>query len=320
MMPNARPPAPPIAAVCVIPAYNAAGTIARAVASAKRECARVIVVDDGSSDATGEVARAAGATVIRQHNAGPGAARNTALIAAVQLTPTLPVLFLDADDELLSSAAEVLADAFIANPSVAAVVAGHVAIGPPPDGPTPRVPESAWVSAGTLPSRGLALGPYHIFCTSGLVLSPAAAAELRFDDRLHFAEDRDLIYRAGALGPIAVIKGPLIHKHIGAGLTDDPTKVRRWLDDQLALARKHCPARTPGSGPDPAFEPLRACTEWVVKHAIRTGAGTPHGVDSGAWREVHKVFAQRCWALGSSVRRAYWAARVTGVLSRTARP
>lgn len=91
----------------IIPAYNAAGTITRALASIAAQSlspAEVIVVDDGSQDATAEIAEsmagALGATklvVVRQPNKGAGAARNRAIQEATQ-----PVLaFLDADDEWL---------------------------------------------------------------------------------------------------------------------------------------------------------------------------------------------------------------------------
>jgi glycosyltransferase involved in cell wall biosynthesis len=65
----------------VIPAYNAAKTIGEAVAHSLSQTKRslqveLIVVDDGSTDDTVAIAENAGATVIRQENAGPAATRN----------------------------------------------------------------------------------------------------------------------------------------------------------------------------------------------------------------------------------------------------
>ena len=65
----------------VIPAYNAARTIGEAVAHSLSQTkgslqVELIVVDDGSTDDTAAVAESAGATVIRQQNSGPAAARN----------------------------------------------------------------------------------------------------------------------------------------------------------------------------------------------------------------------------------------------------
>ena len=65
--------------IAAIPAYNEAGTIGGVVAEAEAFVEQVIVIDDGSSDETTEVARDAGATVIEHStNGGYGAALQTA--------------------------------------------------------------------------------------------------------------------------------------------------------------------------------------------------------------------------------------------------
>jgi glycosyltransferase involved in cell wall biosynthesis len=88
----------------VIPAFNAEPHIAEALASIRAQTVRdieVIVVDDGSSDAT--VRTAAGfasdldLTVLTQANAGPAAARN----AGVRRARGRYCAFLDADDLML---------------------------------------------------------------------------------------------------------------------------------------------------------------------------------------------------------------------------
>jgi glycosyltransferase involved in cell wall biosynthesis len=71
--------------VVVIPAYQAESTIEDVVLGA-RECFDATwVIDDGSTDATGELARGAGARVIRlPHNRGKAAALRTALDEAAR--------------------------------------------------------------------------------------------------------------------------------------------------------------------------------------------------------------------------------------------
>jgi len=82
----------------VIPAYNAAAFISETIQSILQqtaEVAEIIVVDDGSSDQTAEVAAAFPRTrVIRRLNGGQAAARNTGIQAASGQW----IAFLDHDD------------------------------------------------------------------------------------------------------------------------------------------------------------------------------------------------------------------------------
>src|SRR5262249_55674272 len=64
----------------VVPAYNEAQVIGEVIAGLIAHFSRVVVVDDGSIDRTGEQARAAGATVLRHIiNLGQGAALQTGI-------------------------------------------------------------------------------------------------------------------------------------------------------------------------------------------------------------------------------------------------
>jgi len=83
----------------VIPAYNEGSIISRVVAEVKRAGYAVVVVDDGSSDATAEEARTADAVVISHpFNLGQGAALQTGIAYALAQPAEVIVTF-DADGQ-----------------------------------------------------------------------------------------------------------------------------------------------------------------------------------------------------------------------------
>ncbi len=96
----------------LIPAHQAAHTIARAIESVARQTLKpreIIIVDDGSTDHTAHIAESCRAklgdvlmTIVTQPNSGPGSARNRAL----SIARSDWVAFLDADDEWLADKLE----------------------------------------------------------------------------------------------------------------------------------------------------------------------------------------------------------------------
>jgi glycosyltransferase involved in cell wall biosynthesis len=97
----------------VIPAYDAQSSVGAAISSALWQTytdLEVVVVDDGSSDATGAIAAAfpERVRVVRQDNAGVAAARNRGIAEAQGEL----IAFCDADDVLLPRHLEALVSTF----------------------------------------------------------------------------------------------------------------------------------------------------------------------------------------------------------------
>lgn len=83
--------------VVIIPAHNEERFIGSVVLKARQYADTIVVVDDGSTDATAEIAEAAGAIVLRhEHNRGKAAALNTGFGKAREMTPEV-VVTLDGD-------------------------------------------------------------------------------------------------------------------------------------------------------------------------------------------------------------------------------
>ena len=114
----------------VIPCYNHARFLGEAIESVLAQTHQqfeIVVVDDGSSDSTVDVARGyEGVRCVSQRNQGQGAARNEGL----RHISGEFVVFLDADDRLLPHAFDVGLRCLAAHPEVAFVAGRYAGLGP----------------------------------------------------------------------------------------------------------------------------------------------------------------------------------------------
>lgn len=196
-------PTPELVSV-VIPAYNSAATLARSIDSvlAQTWTAReIIVVDDGSSDATAAVIAGYADQVrgLHQANAGPSAARNRGIEAARGVY----VAFLDADDYWLPEKLE----------RQVALLANHPELGF--CSTATRVVDTAGKHIGDWPCCQVP-GPLletlfmHSAAVSGSTSGVLARRELvqavgGFDENLRGFEDPDLWIRLAARSGYACI-------------------------------------------------------------------------------------------------------------------
>lgn len=95
----------------VIPFYNEGEVIANVIKDVKETFPNIVCVDDGSTDDSAQVARAAGATVVRHpFNLGQGAALQTGIDFVTTQTDGNYLVTFDADGQHLVSDAQAMVD------------------------------------------------------------------------------------------------------------------------------------------------------------------------------------------------------------------
>lgn len=198
----------------VIPTFNRAQAVVRAVESVLAQTYRpieLIVVDDGSTDQTGDVLRGYGeaVTYVRQDNAGPSAARNRGIRASRGDL----VAFLDSDDLWLPAKLErqvaLLEQAgshvpcCLCNSTMRMARWGN---------------RTSFEIAGLAPAenQGIWLNPAVVLATRFVLFSQAVMVRRHallgcggYDEKLWIMEDHDLALRLALLGPWAVTGEPL---------------------------------------------------------------------------------------------------------------
>lgn len=235
----------------IVAAYQAAGTIGRALGSIAAQTLKpmeVVVVDDGSTDGTASAAEACaeGMDGIRlrvfrsESNLGAGAARNRAIDESTQ-----PVLaFLDADDEWMPEKLE-RSIAYLEDGNLALVAHDYVT-GEGVD--APRTHCGCRFREGPDPFVGLYRKGY-IPTSSVVTKRSAVLAAGGFDPELRNAQDFDLwlamLREPGT--PFLVFAEPLMRYHISPGSIMSHTE--RRLRCGLAIAVRYFPdlGTRPGS-------------------------------------------------------------------------
>jgi glycosyltransferase involved in cell wall biosynthesis len=194
----------------IIPAFNAEKYLQQALQSLLSQtltCWHAIVVDDGSSDRTAEIAQSVAddrIRLIQQKNAGVSAARNTGL----SCINAEFVLFLDADDFLYKDALHRLFDALTTDDNL--VFAYGEARRFRDD--IPRQAEASPPIFADRPDGSDIQGFFVSNCasTTGTILfrTEAIRSLCGFNTALQLGEDWELLARIVTRGPVKYIPGP----------------------------------------------------------------------------------------------------------------
>jgi glycosyltransferase involved in cell wall biosynthesis len=206
----------------ILPTYNRAGILPRAVASVLSQDVQafeLIIVDDASSDRTGDWLASLDDPRIRivraDGNQGPSAARNIGIAMA-----TAPVLaFLDSDDVYLPGRLSLPLRVFADEPDVICTLSSARKQGR----------KGEW-EAALLPDVKLASGAFEwaMICdlvgvesTSITVRTEAAVAAGGFCAALRRTEDREFLIRLSRLGGARILSDVLFEKALSADSTSD---------------------------------------------------------------------------------------------------
>ncbi|CAA7621705.1 glycosyltransferase family A protein [Magnetospirillum sp. UT-4] len=255
----------------IMPAYNNAATIGRALASIRAQTVpprEVIVVDDGSTDDTLAAARAVdlGPTrlrLFRQRNSGAGAARNRAVAESAATW----LAFLDADDEWLPAKLE---RSLAVTAGGGLVMSSHNLFGVDAAGDHLIDSRARYLSNPADPYRTLFLRGF-ISSSTVLVRRDAVVAVGGFDDTLRSAQDYELwlavLARAG--GRFETFAEPLLRYTLAAdGIT---SRLDRKVACSLAILKRHMGVlkRLPG----PVLGPVLLRTLIIHVEAVRGHLG-----------------------------------------------
>jgi glycosyltransferase involved in cell wall biosynthesis len=218
----------------VIPAYNTERYLRRAIDSVLAQRYRpleCIVVDDGSTDGTGDIARSFGNQVryIRQRNAGASAARNAGILASRGAY----VAFLDSDDYWLDTKLENQMRVLSAHPELRLVSTlwAWLPSNTDPGRTDFSGPEFDEAAIDLLPGWESLLRDPYLGTPTVVVAATAAKAVGGFDVKLRSAEDIDFFMRVCDGQPYAVLKQRLVGFQLRQGsLTRTENSHRHNLD------------------------------------------------------------------------------------------
>src|SRR5262245_19128237 len=227
-----------IAVSVIIPAYNSAATIRRAVDSVIEQTApvhEIIVVDDGSQDDLESAVRPYAGRVryVQKPNGGDASARNF----GIDMATGSVIAFLDADDYWEPQKLARQLHVFKTHPSVAVVGSCYYE-------QIPGAPRELVIPAGIPFDQVLIWKGTRVFdlayrlSTITVAVQRGALGSTRFDTSLTTAEDRDLWIRLASEFPVYLLAEPLATAVLEPHSLSR-TDIDRDLSNMLRVVHRH---------------------------------------------------------------------------------
>jgi len=276
----------------IIPAYNYAATLPRAVASVCRQLGggdELIVVDDGSTDDTPDQIRHLAeiyplrTRFIRKENGGPASARNRGIEESVGDY----LLFLDADDELLPDALSIIAAHLAQHPDSRFIIGGHVA--QTPDGRQRQHLPPQLPGAPLARVRGYLLDKTVAISNGACLMHRSVFERANYPEKLRNSEDIPVFCQALANFACTVIQEPLaiIYKH------DDSLRHQVVLAKAASLSLADEVFRSERLGE--SFQPLKP--EFELQRYLSLFRTAYLNKDTEGAKEYFRKALQRDWRI-----------------------
>lgn len=260
----------------VIAAYNAEKFIAQTIESINAQTlqvAEIVVVADGSTDATASIAGSLGARVYHSNTLGLSAARNKCLRESTQPW----IAFLDSDDTWAPEKIERQMEMACDNPDVALITCDYntfsgtkvlceTVLGKYADGYAAQSKLSC--RHGAVIDRldaGFADAYYLLLASNVMVRRDVITQTGFFDESLHSADDFDCFMRVLAQHPFAVVEQILVDKRQHA----EGTSIRNPQATLSCLAATFKVLEHPELYPAATVE---LCKQWLPGNLRHAGA------------------------------------------------